>query len=305
MRKIFLIVCLLQGLPSLALAADVTLTLTDGATLQGELVKSDDKGLQLHVGETFTNIAWPQLSQDSLKQLAADPKIKPRVEPFIDPEVSQHPAKAEIKINPVNRLERPEHPSISLGLLTSSVGKFIIFVLYLANLWAAYEISIVKARPAAQVMGIAAILPLIGPIVFLIMPMLVPPPPEENREMVAPAGTQGAAAAAAAADPEAYAAAAAAKPPEEKKIEPQIFARGKFTFNKRFVETKFAGFIGGEPKGEALKFWMEVKSSAAHFAVQHIAQVGAAEAIFETPNGQITVPFADILEIKLNPRPAA
>jgi hypothetical protein len=40
------------------------------------------------------------------------------------------------------------------------------------------------------------------------------------------------------------------------------------------------------------------------FAVERIKQAGATEAILETPNGQVTVPFADIQEIKLNPKPA-
>ena len=272
--------------------------------MTGELLKHDDNGLQVRVGETYTNIAWARLAQEALKQLANDPKIKPQVEPFIEPEVSQRTPKAEIKINPVTRLERPENSSILGGLLGSSVGKFIFFVLFLANLYAAYEISIVKARPAAQVVGLSALLPIIGPVIFLILPMLEKTVIEETVDMPAPAGTQGAAAQAAAANPGIEIGEASWKKPEEKKTEAQVFARGKFTFNKRFVETKFAGFVGGEPKGDALKFWMEVKTGAAHFAVQHIAQVGTAEAIFETANGQVTVPFADILEIKLNPKTA-
>ena len=126
---------------------------------------------------------------------------------------------------------------------------------------------------------------------------------ETLSEHAAPAGTAAAAAQAAAANPGIEIAEASWKQPEEKKIEAQVFARGKFTFNKRFVETKFSGFVGPQAKGEALTFWMEVKSPAAHFGAAYIAQVGASEAIFETDNGQVTVPFADILEIKLNPRP--
>jgi len=38
--------------------------------------------------------------------------------------------------------------------------------------------------------------------------------------------------------------------------------------------------------------------------VEYIAQIGLNEMILETPNGQVTVPFGDILEIKLVPRPA-
>jgi hypothetical protein len=303
-RKILLIGGVLLSLGRPATAADVNLLLTDGAALQGEILKNDDNGLQLRVGEVYTNIAWARLSQDSLKQLANDPKIKPRVEPFIEPEVSQRAPKAEIKINEVKRLELPANPSLFGGLISSSVGKFILFVLFLANLYAAYEISIVKARPAVQVIGLSALLPIIGPIIFLILPMQPQAVVEETVEHAAPAGTQSATAQAQAANPEIEIGEASWKKPEEKKIEVQVFARGKFTFNKRFVETKFAGFVGPQPKGDAIKFWMEVKSSAAHFGAQYIAQVGMAEAIFETDNGQVTVPFADILEIKLNPRPA-
>ena len=292
------------GLVLLAAAAEVNLALTDGSTLTGEMLKHDDNGLQLRVGETYTNVAWARLSQDALKQLANDPKIKPQVEPFIEPEVSQRAPKPEIKINAVTRLARPANPSILGGLLTSSVGKFIFFVLFLANLFAAYEISIVKARPAAQVVGLSALLPIIGPVIFLILPMVEKAATEEHVEHAAPAGTQGAAAQAAAANPGIEIGDASWKHQEAKKAEAQIFARGKFTFNKRFIETKFAGFIGGEPKGDAVKFTMEVKTGGGQFAVEHIAQVGMAEAIFETPNGQVTVPFADILEIKLNPKTA-
>ena len=309
MRITILLLGLWFGLLCAAAAAEVNVTLTDGSSFQGELIKFDDNGIQLRMGETFTNLQWGGFSQESLKQLAQipQPNIKKQtiaslVEPFIEPEASQHAPKPEIKINPVQRLERPEHPSIFGGLIKSSVGKFILFILFLANLYAAYEISIVKARPAVQVIGAAAVLPIIGPIIFLLMPVMIPPPVEEV-EMAAPAGTQAAAAQAQAENPAIEIGEASWKQPEEKKIEAQVFARGKFTFNKRFIETKFAGFMGAEPSGDALKFGLEVKSSAAHFAAERIAQVGAAEAIFETAQGQVTVPFADILEIKLNPKP--
>ena len=69
------------------------------------------------------------------------------------------------------------------------------------------------------------------------------------------------------------------------------------------METKFAGFLGTDPKGDALKYWMEVRSTAVHIGAAYIESVGATEAVFMTDNGQVTVPLADIQEIKLNPRP--
>ncbi len=56
------------------------------------------------------------------------------------------------------------------------------------------------------------------------------------------------------------------------------------------------------PQEQAKKFTMEVKTAKDHLMVEHIAQIGAAEVIFETPKGQVTVAMADIQEIKLNPK---
>jgi hypothetical protein len=303
-RKILLISGLALGWVLATFAADLNLSLTDGSTLAGEVTKHDDNGLQLHSGDTYTNIAWGRLTQDSLKQLAGDPKIRPLVEPFIEPEASQHAPKTEIKIHPVQRLELPANPSLFGGLVSSPVGKFILFILFLANLFAAYEVAIVKARPPLPVIGVSALLPIIGPVMFLAMKMKAVTATETHAEHAAPAGTQAASAQAQAANPEIEIGEASWKKPEEKKIEAQVFTRGKFTFNKKFVETKFAGFVGTEPKGDALKFWMEVKSPAVHIGAAYIESVGMTEAVFMTDNGQVTVPLADIQEIKLNPRPA-
>ncbi|MEI7534928.1 MAG: hypothetical protein WCK57_11215 [Verrucomicrobiae bacterium] len=297
MRKLLFLFSLLVVVAS-ATAAE-TLTLTDGSTQAGDIVKFDDNGLMLRAaGDVYVTVPWGKLSQDSLKHLTEIPKIKPLVEVFIAPDESQRPAKPEIKVNAVTRLARPANPSLFGGLTGSPVGLFILLVLYLANLYAAYEVSIVRARPAVQVIGLAAVLPIIGPVIFLVMPMKVEAPPEEN-DFAAPAGT---AAAAAQRTPEEIQIVEASWRQEEKKPEAQVFARGKFTFNKRFVETKFAGFIG-ELKGEALNFSMEVKTASAQFAVERIQQVAATDVIFETvQSGQIAVPLADVLEIKLTPK---
>jgi hypothetical protein len=296
-RKILILFSLWLGILWSVPAAE-TLSLTDGTSVTGDIVKFDDNGMMLRdASDAYVNLPWAKFSQDALKQLSANPKIKPFVEVFIEPDQSQRPPKPEIKVNPVTRLERPEHPSIFGGLVHSGLGWFILLVLYAANLYAAYEVSIVRARPAAQVIGLSAVLPLIGPAVFLAMPIKAEPPPEE----VAPETT----AAAVIKTPQQEAQAAeAASQPVEKKPEAQVFARGKFTFNKRFVETKFAGFIG-EPKGDALKFSMEIKSHKDQFAVARITQVNAADVVVETVGrGAVTIPLGDIVEVKLNPKTA-
>ena len=275
-----------------------SLTLIDGTTLTGDIVKTEDNGLMLReAGDVYTNLTWPQFSQATLKQLAQNPKLGQWVEPFIDPDASQRPPKPEIRVSPVTRIEQPAHPSLFGGLVQSSLGMFILLVLYLANLYAAFEVAIVRGRPLAPVIGLSAVLPVIGPIIFLAQPIKVDAPPEEAAgEPVTGAGT-------AEKPEEEIQIVAASWKTEEKKPEIQIFARGKFTFNKRFIETKFAGFIG-ELKGDGKLYTMDAKTSKEQFAVVRIAQVGATEVIFETAQRQIVVPLADIQEIKLTPKPA-
>ena len=290
---------------ALLVPAAETLTLTDGTTVVGDVVKFDDNGLLLRAaGDVYKNFQWANFSQEALKQLAANPKLNSKnptvaslVEPFIEPDASQRPPKAEIRVNPVTRPELPKNPSLFGGLVASPVGWFILLVLYLANLYAAFEVAVIRGRSFVQVIGLSAVAPVIGPIVFLILPIPVEAPPAA---VVTDAATPGRPAK----SPEEIQITEASWRKEEKKLEAQVFARGKFTFNRRFVETKFAGYIG-EPKGDAKKFAMQLKTAQGEFAIVRIAQVGATDVIFEAAGrGPITVPLADILEIKLIPQTA-
>ena len=301
MRNFLILLSLWLGLTASVFAAEtLTLTLTDGGSLTGDIVKADDLGVMIHsTAETYTNIQWSRFSQEALKQLVQNPKTQGYVEPFIAPTEATHPQKADLPIKEVMRLKRPENPSIFGGLLHSSVGLFMLLVIYAANLYAAFQIAMVRGKPLGAVMGLSAVLPVIGPIIFLAQPIKAKPEPE------AAAGEAGGATPGPASglpeDIQIVSASWQGGVPEEKKPQAQIFARGKFTFNKRFVETKFAGFIG-EPKGDAKTFTMEVRTLKEQLAVERIMQVAATEVIFETPNGQVTVAFADIQEVKLNPK---
>lgn len=278
-------------------ASAETFSLTDGGAVTGDIVKFDDGGLMLKTpADTYTNIAWARFSQDALKQVSANPKIKPLAEPFLEPEPAQRVQKAEISVNDVKRMERPE-PSLFGGLFKSPLGWFLLLVIYGANLFAAYEISIVKARSAAQVMGVAAVLPIIGPIIFLVMKINMPEPVNAEEEALA-------AEVVAAQKPrtEIEIEEASWKPQAEKKTEAQIFARGKFTFNKRFLETRFGDFTGAATGPLAQKFTLEVKTMKGAIAVERIAQIGQNEIILETADGQVSVPLADLQEVKLNPK---
>lgn len=310
MRK-FLIFCgLWLGLLSSVFAAE-TLTFTDGTSVTGEIVKSDDNGAMIHTTtDSYPSYQWAQFSQESLKELAGNPKLRAYVEPFIEPTPAELPHKPEIRIRPIHRMLSPDelHPSIFGGLVHSSLGLFILLILYAANLYAAYEVGVVRGFSVPLVVACAVILPVVGPALFLLQPMSRPASENTPEEAVAgpgpaPAAAHGSAPAPGQEDIQIVSASWQSPKDEDQKPQAQVFARGKFNLNKRFIETKFAGFVG-EPKGEAKKFSMGLKTTKGTFAVEFILQVGATEAIFETLNGQLVMPYADIQEIKLTPKPA-
>jgi hypothetical protein len=303
-RKTLILFCVCLGVAARLLAAD-NFTLADGSSLSGDIVKFDDHDAMIHTSsDGYTNIAWPQFSQDSLKQLAGSPKYGAYAAPFIAPAAPERSAK-EIPVKYEQPVKLPEHPSIFGGMVSSSLGLFILLIVYAANLYAAFEVAVVRGKPIGMVMGVSAVLPIAGPIIFLAQPLKSQSEEEPVGEAAADGSAPGAPPGPDASPEEIQIVSASWQggQQEEKKAQPQIFSRGKFTLNKRFIETKFAGFIG-EPKGDAKNFNMEIKTLKETIAVECIKQAGPAEAILETPNGQLTVPYADIQEVKLIPKPA-
>jgi hypothetical protein len=289
-----------------AVRAD-TFALTDGTSLTGDIVKSSDTGLMLHLpDDTYTNLLWTKLSQDALKELSKNPKIKPFVEPFIEIPMSERPKKPEVEIQDVTRLELPPKQSLLGALASSSVGLLALLLIYAANIYAGFEIAVFRARPKALVMGLAAVLPVLGPIIFLAMPMYVEPAPVEIQAEADP--TIFAAAGQPAVSEEIQIAAMSSQTPSATQAAGQIFQRGQFTFNRRFFETKFPGFFGAERGAADRNNTLIVKSTAGQFVVERITRIAASDVHLEVALGEVRqevlVPFADIQEIQLKPKDA-
>jgi hypothetical protein len=306
-RKIFWTVSGLWLCGLLVVVRADTFQLVDGTPLAGDVVTFNDNGITFRTAtDTYTNVMWTKLSQDALKQLSKNPKIKPLVDPFIEIPPSERPPQPEIKIQDVVRLEVPTKQSLLGALFSSSVGLFVLVLIYAANLYAGFEIAVVRARPIGLVMGVAAVLPVLGPVIFLSLPMKVEAAPAE-----APV----------AGDAETFAV-PGAQPTDEIKIvagswhapspasQPaaQIFQRGQFTFNRRFFETKFSNFFSVIRHGADKDMVLHVKTAGGQFVAERISRIAANDAHFEVVQGaarqEIMVPFADIQEIQLKPRDA-
>jgi hypothetical protein len=288
----------------LFVASADTFSLADGTSIGGTIIKSTDSQMTLRLpDDSYTNIMWGKLSQDAYRQLAANPKIKPFVEPFIEIPESERPHKPDVKVADVTRLELPPKQSFFGALASSSVGLVCLLLIYAANIYSGFEIAVVRMRPKGLVMGVAAVLPILGPIIFLAMPM-----PVEAAPVEAPVETETATFAmpghpAPAQEEIQISAGSWQKPPAG-----QIYARGKFTFNRRFIETKFAGFFSEPRSGADANSIFILKTAAGEFQVERITRIDVGDMNVEIASGgarqEFTVPFTDIQEIQINPKTA-
>ena len=88
----------------------------------------------------------------------------------------------------------------------------------------------------------------------------------------------------------------------------QVFQRGQFTFNRRFFETKFSGFFAVIRREAEKNMELTVKTGRALLVVERITRIATNEMHVEVAQGpvkqEIMVPFAEIVEVQLKPKPA-
>ncbi len=314
----------------MATAAD-TFQLADGTTITGDIVSFTDKGIILRQGEDkyIPRMPWLKFSQAGLKQLAQNPKIEPLVEPFIEAPPATHPQVTSVNVREVQRLDRPAVTSLFGAIFSTSFGFIALLLIYAANLFAGYQIALFRSKPIGMVVGVSALLPVIGPIIFLSM---IPPrqteeamaaegapaeqvageaapgghvPPAGAGQKYAMPGTQSQAADGIHVTASSWQASPAA---EKEAPKPQVFQRGMFMFNRRFFETKFSGFLPVVRVGSDKDKLMTVKTLKEQMHVERITRIAANDVHFEIIRGgartEVMVPFAEIQEIQISHKEA-
>jgi hypothetical protein len=292
-----------------AVGAD-TFPLADGTSLTGDIVSFNDVGVIFHTpDDKYTErMPWTKFSQDGLKQLsAASPKIAQFVEPFIEIPASERPPKPEIKINDVTRLELPPKQSLLGAMFSSSVGLFVMLLIYSANIYAGFEAAIFRSRPIGLGLGVAAVLPIFGPIILLSLPTVVQTE-AAPAESVTESQEQTFNVANVPSKEEIHIVASSWQAPGAAPAVPeaQVFQRGQFTFNRRFFETKFPGFFAVARRDADKDMVLTVKTMRGEFIVQRIVRIGQDDVHFQIVKGGASfeemVPFAEIQEIQLKPQ---
>jgi hypothetical protein len=281
--------------------------LAAGDIIRGEPVSYNEEGVvfRLDIGGFSPRVSWSRFSQESLRELSQNPQARPLAEPFIEilpEEREQERKKREIVVRPVeSRIERPAVGGI-LEAFSTPAGLILLGLLYLANLYAAYEIAVYRNRPVALVVGLSVILPVLAPILFLALPTASDVAVEEYSGAVA-------------AHPEPAAVAAAPTPAAggglglasmEKAAsggtaEGAVYKRGEFTFNRRFVETKFSGFFRVVPSEAERDLVMVVRAAKNEYLAKRVSRISMTEMHLQLVRGgsEVSVPFSEIIEMQV------
>jgi hypothetical protein len=301
-----------------------TYKLSNGETVTGELLiaAANDAGVTIKVGDgEYKKVAWGNFSQEDLRNFAKNKKLEPLVEPFIEVTPEERAKKTEPPpIKQPERLGRPAPQSLFGAMLSSGLGWTILLLCYAANLYAAYEVSIFRAQPLPLVAGVSAVLPVIGPIIFLSMPTRIQP--AEPTWDVPPEGAPAEAAAHAGAPdaglnpmqdasvehPSGLRLAHSEEAPASALPPTTTYQRGQTTFNRRFFETKFPGFFGVIRRDSDKDMVLLIKSSRGQFVGQRISRIAANDFHLQVQKGHATeevmIPFMEIQEVQLKHKDA-
>ena len=299
-------------------ARGATFQLGNGQTMTGELVESgsNDATALINVGDNkYERVPWGQFSQEDLKgflqKYAGVKKITEAVEPLIEVSAEERAKVTEVTLKSANpiveeiqKARQSPKQSVIGSLFQSGLGLFLMFLIYAANVYAGYEISIFRAQSTPLVAGLAAI-PILGfvsNIIFLSLPTRMERKTEEDLAFDAQTaetptftlpGQEAATEEAAAAQAE-HAATA--------KVE--VYSRGQTTFNKRFFETKFANFFGVIRREEDRAKQLIFKTSKGEFIAQRITRITPSEIYIQAERGggasvEMSLQFPEIKEVLL------
>jgi hypothetical protein len=313
-RRLVLVLMALVCATALAPGAEVeTYQLVMGGPLTGEPIHADARGLVVKTsdGSFAPRVAWTNFTEGDLKKLANLPMAKQFVESYLEPE--EEPGKkeaVEIKPKPVPRMERPD-PSSGLGAIFGSpLSLTLLILVYIANIYAGYEVALFRNYAPGVVCLAAAVVPVIAPIIFLCLPthiQRVAMSDVEAQPEYVSAGNQTPAFE----TPEAQVPAGVASEPGRAKPHlppPTIYQRGHTTFNRRFFETKLSGFLRVVPSEAEKDMIILIKSARGEYIGQRISRVMPNEIYLQVSKGgassDVILPFSEITEVQVRHKDA-
>ncbi|MDA7916542.1 hypothetical protein N9B94_04835 [Verrucomicrobia bacterium] len=291
----------------------------DGTSVEGTARSPTGRGVifkRKDNGRLTKRYVWTLFTGETLRVFSGDPTMATFVEVLIRPTEAEMksgefapdiPERAPKPAISVGETEAPRLPPAEVGMIGgffSGGGMLLLLIFAGASGWAGWVMGEYKRYPKPAFAGIGAALPFIGPIVMYFLPLRririsVPTPlniEEEDEDE----------------DEE-------EEEEEEIYVEPEpvapsypateIFKRGDFNLNRRFVEHRFANFSKAL-EGDDVDMIMVIKSARGEFISNHITKLPEEGMVFQVQKGDgnayvdQTIPYTDLLEIRVKHRDA-
>lgn len=308
MRRFQLLVLLVAAWLLQAVAMAAEFKMINGDVIKGEAssINSDGLVIRQESGGFTERYGWGLLTQETLKLLQQNPQAKKFVEPFIEVPVEEKTKekakKKEIIVKEPPKLERPENKSFFAGLMTPA-GFLVLGILFFGNLYAAFHIAQFRSRPVPLVVGLSVILPVLGPVIFLLLPDAegAAAPPQEQAPA---ASTEVVSAENKVAGMQSNLGLASHQKGGPKGAEVQSFKRGEVTFDRRFFETKFTGFFRVVPENPDMV--LAVRTAKQEYVARRISRISGTEVHLQLLRGntEVGVPFGEIAEVQVRHKDA-
>ena len=183
--------------------------------------------------------------------------------------------------------QRVTNPQVSKGVLAAILtpgGMFFIGLMYAANIFFGFEVARFRWRSPALVCGLSAVLPIVGPLIYLAMPKWTPPE-EVNATAEAMAATTLQVADSGPSLVQQMGLRTGGGGIQGNSDLPRTFGKGEFTFNRRFFETQFGMFLPSAQASESEGLVMEVVASSGSFVANKINRMNASEVIVRRVDG--------------------
>ncbi len=285
-----------------------TFLMENGNIIEGNVSTMDEESLVIRrkIGTFTDRIDLVFLSQETLKWLKENPKYAEFVDPFIElPEDEIHPP--EINVRQPERMEQPDGKATFFSTLTTPIGFLILFAFYGGNLLAAYEIAVFRGRPVALVCGLSAILPVIGPILFISLPGIESASHYDSEPVADDTGAPEAPAPAAPAPPSGKPGlglakgAAAAGGGAGGGLAGAVFSKDDTNFNRNFIETKFTEFFRVVPSASIKNLVLAFKTVKREYVATRITRISGSDLHLQLQQGakEVSLSFGEIIKIEV------
>lgn len=296
--------------------------LVGGGSISGEPASFNEQGVVIRTldGKFSERIQWFKFTPETLKAWLNEPKAKRFVEPLVGPPPEARAA-AKKAAYQIRQPPKPELPPPGTGLasaVVTPIGLALLAILMLANLFAAYEVAVFRNYPPQLVCGAAAVLPVLGPIVFLCLksrPIQIAAPVEEAlptpEEAAPPEPAMPRPGIPDEGEPESAALKFASREeaPEETPLDfRQVFKRGEALFNRRFFETNMPGFFRVVPTGRERDLALVIRSVRGEYIGRRISRISMSDLHIQVQAGgassEAMIPFEEIREVILRHKDA-